>query len=650
MHCQRAALTRAVLPLPCLAPSGGGLFAQSAYVSCVVTVANALHTTYNAGIPNAVGAGVGDGVNGQPIDASPLRAATGTVMFVDVVQSVAIIERDELQGIQRIRQLLAECCAEMLARHGGKLLQRMGDGLMLQFSSPREAVAFAEHAHALATRLSPDQQPLRLRIGVHRTSLYTDDVAYYGLGVNLAARIATEALPGETVVSAEVVDALKPGLDADVDDIGECRLKHVQEPMRLYRARPQRFDPEPPVVIHDDLSATPVIAVFPLISRGDDSAAAVVGELVADGLISELSRLRTFRVVSRQSTGMLDQPGQRLASRALRPAYTVSGRYMAHGDKLHLWVELRAEQSEEVLWADHYASRLEEILDPQARLLNAICGEITLAIGERALARANFSPLRTLPSCELLFGAIALTGRTSLTHFERPREMLEALIERHRTAVLPRVWLAHWYVIRRAQGLDPSGLDDGSQALFMADRALDLDPHNAHAMATQGFVAMHFRRDFDLARQRLDAAIAEDRSCAWAWLHRGALHAFMSEGDAAERNCAEALACTPFDPMRHFYLAISATAAFTNRRYGRAVDMALESRRHDRYHASTVRVLAMALALDGRVDEAQRVGKELLDLDPALTVERYVARAPSAGFEVCERCAEGLSLAGVPMR
>lgn len=587
----------------------------------------------------------------RPAAEPPLRASTGTVMFLDVVQSVLLIERNELAGIQRIRQLQAECCGPLLVQQGGRLLQRLGDGLMLEFATPRGAVAFAEAAHALADRLSLPALPLRLRIGVHRASMYTDDTAYYGLGVNVAARIAAEALPGETVVSADVVDGLKPGLDLEIEDLGECRLKHVQAPVRLFRAAaPDRVPPDRPVA-PPDTSPLPVVAVFPLISRLADASACVVGELFADGLITELSRVRSFRVISRQSTGWLEQAElQARASQRLEPAYTVGGRFMVHAGGLQLWVELRDAQTQEVLWADRYATHEAELLDPEAHLLHAISAEVTFRIGERALSRAHFNPPRSLQSCELLFGAIALTGRTSLAHFERPRELLEALIERHRTSALPRVWLAHWFVIRRVQGLTPPGQDDGKQALFMADRALDLDPHNAHAMAIQGFAATHFLRDFKLARERLDAAIAEDRSCAWAWLYRGALHAFMADGEQAERDCAEALACSPLDPMRHFFLSISATAAFTHRQYDKAVALARASRRHDRYHASTVRVLAMSLALGGRLEEARAVGEELMRIEPALTVARYLQRAPSAGFEVGERCAEGLRLAGVPAR
>lgn len=583
-------------------------------------------------------------------DRLPLRASTSTMMFLDVVQSVSIIEHDELSGIARIRQFLDACAGELLARHAGHLVQQMGDGLLLTFDTPRDAVAYGCAAHALAAH-GAEALPLRVRAGVHKSSVYTDDTAYYGLGVNIAARLAAEALPGETVVSAAVVDELKPGLDAEVEDLGECRLKHLQAPVRLYKAwpagQPRAVQPaESPLVA----STLPVIAVFPLVNRAEGPPS-IVGELVADGTIAELSRVRSFRVISRQSTGWLDRPAvQAQAREHLQPDYQVGGRFLAQGEQVLLWLELREARTDEVRWAERYTTTTAELLDAPSRLLNDICGEIVARIGEDALIRAHYNPPRSLSSCELLFGAITLTARTSLAHFDRPRQLLEALIERHRTSALPRVWLAHWYVIRRVQGLAPPGQDDGAEAFYMAERALDLDPHSAHAMATQGFAATHFLKDFDLARSRLEAALAEDRSCAWAWLYLGALNAFTGRGEEAERCCAEALACSPLDPIRHFFLTISASAAFTNQNYAQAVEWALASRRHDRYHASTVRVLAMALALQGRVEEARTVGQELLRIEPTLTIERYLARTPSAGFEVGARCAEGLRLAGIPVR
>ena len=57
----------------------------------------------------------------------------------------------------------------------------------------------------------------------------------YGSDVNLTARIATLAGPGEIVISSELRDQLTDGLDAELEDLGDCHLKHVAEPVRAYR-------------------------------------------------------------------------------------------------------------------------------------------------------------------------------------------------------------------------------------------------------------------------------------------------------------------------------------------------------------------------------------------------------------------------------
>ena len=70
----------------------------------------------------------------------------------------------------------------------------------------------------------------------------------YGTGVNLAARIASLAGPGEIVVSSQVRDQLVEGLDADVEDLGHCYVKLMPEAAagvprrrgRHRRARPCR--------------------------------------------------------------------------------------------------------------------------------------------------------------------------------------------------------------------------------------------------------------------------------------------------------------------------------------------------------------------------------------------------------------------------
>ena len=73
---------------------------------------------------------------------------------------------------------------------------------------------------------------------MHAADIVADEHDVYGTGVNLAARLAALAGPDEVIISAEARDALVPGLDVDIEDLGDCYLKHFSEPHRAYRVGP----------------------------------------------------------------------------------------------------------------------------------------------------------------------------------------------------------------------------------------------------------------------------------------------------------------------------------------------------------------------------------------------------------------------------
>ena len=120
---------------------------------------------------------------------------------------------------------------------------------------------------------------------MHVGQLIADEHDVYGRSVNLAARLTALAGPGEIVVSPEVRDQLLPAVDAEVEDLGECYLKHVQQPVRAYRVGPPGAFP----VI--DTGSTvlpelrPTIAVIPFTAQGVEAAAVKPGatDVIAAG-------------------------------------------------------------------------------------------------------------------------------------------------------------------------------------------------------------------------------------------------------------------------------------------------------------------------------------------------------------------------------
>jgi class 3 adenylate cyclase len=162
----------------------------------------------------------------------PVRVVR-TVLVVDVVESVRLMQEDEAGTVRRWRAFVDYVVNRLLPDEDGRLVKSLGDGLMLECARVGTAVSLALAMQAAMGCLALPNRRLHLRIGIHVSPLIADALDVYGHGVNLAARLTTLAGPGEIVVSADVRDQLTPALDADVEDLGECYVKHLAQPNRV---------------------------------------------------------------------------------------------------------------------------------------------------------------------------------------------------------------------------------------------------------------------------------------------------------------------------------------------------------------------------------------------------------------------------------
>jgi adenylate cyclase len=97
---------------------------------------------------------------------------------------------------------------EPLLAAEGTLVKRLGDGLMIVYTSPDEAVRGVLAARRAVAELDPAGHRLALRAGIHTgrpTPLGGD---FYGRDVNIAARLTDTAGPGEIALSPSTVHRL----------------------------------------------------------------------------------------------------------------------------------------------------------------------------------------------------------------------------------------------------------------------------------------------------------------------------------------------------------------------------------------------------------------------------------------------------------
>jgi adenylate cyclase len=576
-----------------------------------------------------------------------------TLLFVDIVESVRLMEENESDTVRRWRVLVRRVDQEILPRHRGRLVKSLGDGLLLEFGDAPLAIKAAFAILVACSDINdgvPQDQHILVRQGAHVGHLLADEHDVYGVGVNLAARLTTLAGPGEIVVSADVRDQLTPVLDADIEDLGACYLKHVHQPVRAYRVG----SPGPcPVIAPGPVSTPqlhPTIAIVPFSERSGGSENRVIGEILADEIISALSRSSELNVISRLSTTVFH--GRDISveeiGRYLTANYVLSGYYRKVVSKFRINLELASSSSLTIIWSESIMCSAPALISGKDGAIASIVTAVSMAIMTRELDLAKSQPLPTVESYTLLMGAIALMHRLSAQDFDRSRQMLQALTERMPRQAVPWAWMAKWHVLRVQQGWTDDPGVDAQLALDCGRRALEVDPHCSLALVMMGFAYTNLLKQFDTGKEHYDLAIRVNPNDGMAWLLKGTLLAFKDEGRLAVQHTQRALKLSPLDPHRYFYDALAATAALSAGQYKRAIELAKRSLRANRTHTSTFRALAISQWQLGEREDARRTVAELLKLEPSLTIARYRERHPSRGYETGRIWSSALQGAGVP--
>ncbi len=170
------------------------------------------------------------------------------ILVLDVVESVRIMEADEAGFIGRWRRFVRQVREDVLQAHGGAIRKSLGDGLMLEFDEPAAAVRAARAILALSNaggERTGAEPSIRLRMALHLTEYVSDELDIYGSGVNLTARLAQSAQPGEVLVTAVLHDTLPESARAGLLDAGSLVLRHVSRPVHAYQLTASPFVPAP---------------------------------------------------------------------------------------------------------------------------------------------------------------------------------------------------------------------------------------------------------------------------------------------------------------------------------------------------------------------------------------------------------------------
>ncbi len=337
------------------------------------------------------------------------------ILAADVVGYSGLMSRDEEGTLARLRSLRRDVIVTAIQARHGRLVKTTGDGFLVEFSSPVEAVRCAvEMQETLASaNFANSTEPLRLRIGINLGDIIIDDDGdIYGDGVNIATRLEQIAAPGGICLSGKVYEEVRDRLSYDFVDNGEKTVKNIARPIRVYclkeGLKTLEITDEPSRAL--PLPDRPSIAVLPFINMSADPEQERFADGIVEDLTAALSRVRSFFVIARNSTRTYKGRAVNVQqiSHELGVRYLLEGSVRRAGNRVRISAQLIDATSGVHLWADHYDGVTEDLFDFQDRITTSVVGAIEPSIRAAEIERARRKRPDSLDAYDLVMRALPL--------------------------------------------------------------------------------------------------------------------------------------------------------------------------------------------------------------------------------------------------
>lgn len=578
------------------------------------------------------------------------------VLAADVVGYSRLMGADEvgtLAALKRHREVVFD---PAVVAHNGRIVKLMGDGTLAEFASVVDAVNCALAVQRTDT-LMPDQKAPRpaivLRIGINLGDVIIESDDIYGDGVNVAARLEALAEPGGICVSSVVHESIGNRIDVSFRDGGEINVKNIDRPIRVWTWHPgdtamaARSFHAANLAPHIKKSS---IAVLPFTNMSGDPEQEYFSDGISEDIITDLSKVSGLTVISRNSS--FTYKGRavdiRAVGRDLGVSAVLEGSVRRAGTRLRITAQLIDAATGGHLWAERFDRDMSDLFEVQddvnSRIVEAL--KLTMSPAERARIAGGGTGNIDAYDCFLRGRDLMVIGKTqSREVFEQARDLLLRAIELdgNYAQAYAALGVAHVFNYQNRWTADSnSALQQAKQAV---DRAIEKDPQELMARVAAAFIAT-FEADLERAKSEANIALTLDPNSAEAYSCLGNVYIFSGQPLEAIPMIELSMRLDPAYTQQHLHLL--GVANLLAGKYETAATL-LRQRilMVPRTDFSRV-VLASALGHLGEIEEARRVWRKLMEINPQYTFKNHYARQPFANQDDVRRIADGLDRAGLP--
>jgi TolB-like protein/class 3 adenylate cyclase len=512
----------------------------------------------------------------------------------------------------------------MIAKHGGRIIDTAGDGILAEFGSVVNAAECAVAIQRTMAERNADVEEahrMRFRIGLNQGDVVFDDSRVYGDGVNVAARLENLAEPGGICISRRVYEDITGKMQLAFVDLGEQQLKNIAQPVRVYRISDEqlaapRVGAKPALTLPDK----PSIAVLPFTNMSGDPEQEYFADGMVEDIITGLSRFRSLFVIARNSSftykGRAVEVKQ--VGRELGVRYLLQGSVRKSANRIRIAGQLIDASSGTHLWADRFEGAIEDVFEMQDKVTASVVGAIAPRLERAEIERVRRKPTESLDAYDLFLRGVSNYYKWTREGNEEALRLYYKAIELDPDFSAAYAAAAGYFTRRKGMGWVIDREQEVAETGRLARRAVQSGNDDAFVLGFAGYALAYVVGDVDDGAAFIDRALLINPNLALAWSAGGYVKLLLGEPDRAIERFAHAMRLSPLDPTTFFMQYGTAHAHFFAGRHDEAHSWANMALREQPHSHAALRIAAASCALAGRDEEAKRVMARLLEIDPAL--------------------------------
>ena len=627
-----------------------------------------------------------------------IQRRLAAILAADIAGYSRLMHEDEPATVRDLKSHQS-VILPLIGRHGGRIIDTAGDGIMAEFPSVIGATECAVEIQTVMAERNqrvPERRRMRFRIGINLGDVIHDETRIYGDGINIAARLEALAQPGGVLVSHTVYDQVRGKLPLTFEDVGERHVKNIEQSVRVYQLHipgasskaAATLDRRPvltnrkrwigwglaaflvllgaggawwmgsPFFPNQRADSTEAprlsIVVLPFRNLGGDPSEDYFADGITEDLTSDLSRIAGSFVISRNTAFTFKGKAvdARQIGRELGVRYVLEGSVRRMGGTVRVNAQLIDAGTGAHLWAEQMdvdqstLATLQDNFGIANRLARMLSVELVNVEGRR--------PPRADPDAVDLTmrGWSILNGGPNKEDVQRSIALFEDALRIDRDNTQARVGLAQALTLVYRNRWDAEPAKVLARADEAATRAVAAAPNYAHAHYVKAEV-LGLSNRFDAALATYDSAIALDRNHAAAYVGRARNLVAIGRAADALAPVEKAIRLSPRDPDLYVWYFVLCHANTHLARDAQAIDWCLKSIATGKTFWFAYVDLASAYAWRGQNAEAAAAVAELLKLRPGFTVQRLTQEGLSFSDNPTfrkeyQRITEGARKAGLP--